>query len=96
MLDYCMNLLPGSYGHSSTGDTLARSFPYYNMDTGKFVNGEQYYTKRDCYEGYLLCVRRIEQINFLHLCKWIPTLIHTTESRSFLQALLAPHSSGHG
>ena len=56
MLDYCMNLLPGSYGHSSTGDTLARSFPYYNMDTGKFVNGEQYYTKRDCYEGYLLIV----------------------------------------
>ena len=56
MLEYCMDLQSGSYGHSSTSDTLAQSFPYYNMDTGKFVSGEGYYTKRDCYEGYLLLV----------------------------------------
>ena len=54
MLEYCMDLLPGSYGHAVTNDAFAQSFPYCNIDSGKFVNGERYYTKRDQYEGYLL------------------------------------------
>ena len=54
MLEYCMDLLPGSYGHAVTNDAFAHSFPYHNIDCGKFINGERYFTKRDQLEGYLL------------------------------------------
>ena len=49
-----MDLLPGSYNHSPTLDSFARSFPFYCTDSGKFTNGDRYYTKREGYEGYLL------------------------------------------
>ncbi len=51
-----MDLLPGSYGYSPTSDVFAQSFPFYCIDSGKFVNGDRYYTKRDNFDNYLLIV----------------------------------------
>ena len=54
MVEYKMDLLPGSYNHAPTLDAFARSFPFYCTDSGRLINGDRYFTKRDNYEGFLL------------------------------------------
>lgn len=54
MLEYFLDLLPGSYNYSPAIDAFAQSFPFYCTDSGKFVNGDAYYTKRDRFDHYLL------------------------------------------
>lgn len=54
MLEYTLDLLPGSYNYSPTIDSCALSFPFCCTDSGKFINGDAYYTKRDRFDRYLL------------------------------------------
>ncbi len=54
MLDYRMDLLPGSYHYTPTPDVSAQSFPFYCTESGRLINGDAYYTKRDKFSHYLL------------------------------------------
>ncbi len=50
-----MDLLPGSYSwYSPTANTFAQSFPFHCTDSGKYINNDTYYTKRDNLNSYLL------------------------------------------
>lgn len=56
MLEYRLDLHTDSYSYSPTLDDFAKSFPYYCTDSGRFIAGDKYYTKRDGFESYLLIV----------------------------------------
>ena len=58
MLEYNMDLAPGSYSHPTTPDVFVQTLPFYVTDCGKFITGEHYYTKREglSHYSYLLIV----------------------------------------
>lgn len=47
MLEYNMDIAPGSYSHPTTPDTFVQTFPFYVTDCGKFITREKYFTKRE-------------------------------------------------
>lgn len=56
MLEYWLDLHPDSYSYFPTLDDFAKSFPFYCTDSGKFIAGDKYYTKREGFNSYLLIV----------------------------------------
>ena len=56
MLEYKMDPLPGSYHYIPTLNDSAYTFPFCCMETGEFIMGDQYYTKRDNNNSLLLII----------------------------------------
>lgn len=54
MLEYHLDSLPGCYNCAPVVDGFAQSFPFRCMDSGRFINGDAYYTRRDRFDSYLL------------------------------------------
>ncbi len=54
MLEYHLDPMPGSYQYVPTLNDSAYSFPFCCIETGEFIMGDQYYTKREGSDNLLL------------------------------------------
>ena len=54
MLEYQLDLTPESYWHVLTPDSCVHSFPFHVVECGYFCTKDQYYTRRDNLDSYLL------------------------------------------
>lgn len=53
MLEYNLDLREGSYSYSPTLDDFPKSFPFTCADTGYYITGDGYFTRRSDYDSYL-------------------------------------------
>ena len=54
MLEYKLDLRPGSYHYTTVLNYFAESFPFCCVTVGEYIMGDQYFTKREGLDNYLL------------------------------------------
>ena len=56
MLECNLDLLPGTYQRPNIMNVFAESFPFCCVGVGKYIAGDQYFTKRDGLNNFLLII----------------------------------------
>ena len=54
MLDYNIDIREGSHGHIQTPDHYSRMFPFFVYESGYYIANDNYFTKRDFLNNYLI------------------------------------------